>query len=205
MSSYVGVAKRIASTFFPNVVPVPQLQPLDARKIFYASEEDAWAAFLTWEEAKAQEREEKTIKAARAARAATRPKYDIYDPSTWPPYLWPAKPVYDAYDPSTWPPYVWPSKPATVLCKKPCDAHVAALLAAPAVPKKGIEALKGKLGNLNFMIPGAAPPPKPEPAKERYWHPAPAGRPSLFGDSDEDEGDGDYGTDDDSLRSWDAF
>ena len=40
MSSYVGVAKRIASSFFPREIPVPQLQPLDARKIFYASQTD---------------------------------------------------------------------------------------------------------------------------------------------------------------------
>ncbi len=131
MASYVGVAKRIASSFFPRVVPVPQLQPLDARNIFYASEEDAWAAFLTWEEEKAQEREEKTM---RAARAATRMKYDIYDPSTWPPYLWPAQPAPAAPD-------------ANEDDEDDEDA-----------PKKGVAALKGKLGNLNVMIPGAAPP-----------------------------------------------
>ena len=141
MSSYVGFAKRVASSFFPRVVPVPQLQPLDARKIFYSSDEevwkvtlvwaeasssddewsafsawedtsssdDAWAAFLAREEAKVQEREAKTVK------AATRMKYDIYDPSTWPPY-------------------VWPAEPASVRCKKPYDAHLASLLAAPVAP-----------------------------------------------------------------------
>ena len=195
MNYYAGFATRLASSFFPQAVPVPQLQPLDARKIFYASDEEAWAAFLTWEDAKVQEREAKTVNAARR-----RMKYDIYDPSTWPPYLWPAKPAYDAYDPSTWPPYVWPAEPAAVRCKKPYDAHLASLLAAPvAPPPKPSAALKGKLGNLNFMIPSAA---------------AAAGfeKPSLFGDdddddesgcqypdSDEDEGDGDYGTDDDDF------
>ena len=219
--SYVGMAKRIASSFFPQEVPVPQLQPLDARKIFYASDEDAWAAFLTWEDAKVQEREAKTV------NASTRMKYDIYDPSTWPPY-------------------VWPAEPASVRCKKPYDAHLASLLAAPVAPPlkpppmpmfgasapapipspyaaavddfgdfggfgdapaPSATALKGKLGNLNFLIPS---------------QPSPTKKPSLFGDdiahlfgddesgcpypdSDEDEGDGDYGTDDDSLCSWDAF
>ena len=218
---YVGLAKRIASSFFPRVVPVPQLQPLDARKIFYASDEEvwkvtlvwaeasssdnewtaflawedasssdeAWAAFLEREEAKVQEREAKTAKAAS-------PSGD-----------------YDIYDPSTWPPYVWPAKPAAVRCKKPYDAHLASLLAAPAAapapapapakkskpslfgddedaPKRGVPALKGKLGNLNFMIPSAsrafaatltaakAPAPLPAPAKKS--------KPSLFGDDDID-------------------
>lgn len=206
MNYYAGFATRIASSFFPQAVPVPQLQPLDARKIFYASDEEAWAAFLTWEDAKVQEREAKTVNAARR-----RMKYDIYDPSTWPPYLWPAKPAYDAYDPSTWPPYVWPAEPAAVRCKKPYDAHLASLLAAPVAPPpkpSAATALKGKLSNLNFSIPS---------------QPSATKKPSLFGDddldlfgdeddevesgcpypeSDEDEGDGDYGTDDDDFGDF---
>jgi hypothetical protein len=33
MNCYTGLAKRIAKSFFPPVIPVPQLQPLDARNI----------------------------------------------------------------------------------------------------------------------------------------------------------------------------
>ena len=210
--SYVGMAKRIASSFFPQAVPVPQLQPLDARKIFYASDEDAWAAFLTWEDAKVQEREAKTVK------AATRMKYDIYDPSTWPPY-------------------VWPAQPASVRCKKPYDAHLASLLAAPVAPLPKPPSMP------MFGTPAPAPSPYAAAVDDfgdfHFWdaaqaaaapsppavsQPSPTKKPSLFGDdsdsddlfgddesgcpypdSDKDEGDGDYGTDDDSLCSWDAF
>ena len=131
------MAKRIASSFFPQAVPVPQLQPLDARKIFYASDEevwkvtlvwaeasssdDAWAAFLAREEAKVQEREAKTVKAATAMKGD-----------------------YDIYDPSTWPPYVWPAKPATDRCKKPYDAHLASLLAAQVAAKAPAPTKKSK-------------------------------------------------------------
>ena len=150
--SYVGMAKRIASSFFPQAVPVPQLQPLDARKIFYASDEEvwkvtlvwaeasssdnewtaflawedasssdeAWAAFLEREEAKVQEREAKTVK-------AVSPSGD-----------------YDIYDPSTWPPYVWPAQPAAVRCKKPYDEHLASLLAAQAAAKAPAPTKKNK-------------------------------------------------------------
>ena len=33
MNCYAGLAKRIAKSFFPPVIPVPQLEPLDARNI----------------------------------------------------------------------------------------------------------------------------------------------------------------------------
>jgi hypothetical protein len=80
MNCYVGLAKRIAKSFFPPVIPVPQLEPLDARNIIKQevknisttkecfalsevrefkpiSDEEAWEAALVWAEAKAQERE----------------------------------------------------------------------------------------------------------------------------------------------------
>ena len=65
MNCYAGLAKRIVKSCFPRVVPVPQLQPLDASKIIYASsEEEVWKATLVWAEAKAQEREAAALKAA---------------------------------------------------------------------------------------------------------------------------------------------
>ena len=84
MNCYAGLAKRIVKSCFPQVVPVPQLEPLDASKIskqdvkdfntnrvcFALSDaeervfkpkpltdEEAWEATLAWAEAKAQERE----------------------------------------------------------------------------------------------------------------------------------------------------
>ena len=84
MNCYAGLAKRIVKSCFPQVVPVPQLEPLDASKIskqevkdnstnkvcfalsdaeervFKAkplTDEEAWEATLAWAEAKAQERE----------------------------------------------------------------------------------------------------------------------------------------------------
>ena len=86
MNCYVGLAKRIAKSFFSPVIPVPQLEPLDARLIIKQevednntnkacfalsdahervfkpisfkpiSDEEAWAATLAWAEAKAQKR-----------------------------------------------------------------------------------------------------------------------------------------------------
>ena len=164
--SYVGMAKRIASSFFPQAVPVPQLQPLDARKIFYASDEDAWAAFLTWEDAKVQEREAKTVK------AATRMKYDIYDPSAWPPY-------------------VWPAEPASVRCKKPYDAHLASLLAAPVAPppKPPPMPMFGASAPVPFGHGQNMDVPIPSPyaaAVDDFGDFGTAsGKPSLFGDDDE--------------------
>jgi hypothetical protein len=92
MSCYAGLAKRLVKSCFPEVklsqvIPVPQLEPLDARNIIKCevkdnntnkacfalndahervfkpvSEEEAWEATLAWAEAKAQERETATIK-----------------------------------------------------------------------------------------------------------------------------------------------
>lgn len=63
MNCYAGLAKRIAKSCFPRAIPVPQLQPLDARKIFYASDEEVWKATLVWAEERAQEREAAALKA----------------------------------------------------------------------------------------------------------------------------------------------
>lgn len=84
MNCYAGLAKRIVKSCFPQVVPVPQLEPLDASKIIKQevkdnntnkvcfalsdaeervfkpkplTDEEAWEATLAWAEAKAQERE----------------------------------------------------------------------------------------------------------------------------------------------------
>jgi hypothetical protein len=95
MNCYVGLAKRIAKSCFPQVklqevIPVPQLEPLDAKNIIKQevkdistnkacfalsdaherlfkpisfkpiSEEEAWEATLAWAEAKAQEHKSPT-------------------------------------------------------------------------------------------------------------------------------------------------
>jgi hypothetical protein len=74
MHCYAGLAKRIVNSTFPRVIPVPQLQPLDARNIiklevwtemwteawaeagvWEATVEDAvWRATLVWADAKAR-------------------------------------------------------------------------------------------------------------------------------------------------------
>ena len=80
MNCYVGLAKRIVKSFFPQEVPVPvpQLEPLDARKIFYASsDEEVWKATLVWAEAKAQEREAAALKAV--SETNTDESYDSDD------------------------------------------------------------------------------------------------------------------------------
>ena len=67
MNCYAGLAKRLVKSCFVEVkphqvVPIPQLQPLDASKIIKPksiSEDEAWEATLAWAEAKAQERETK--------------------------------------------------------------------------------------------------------------------------------------------------
>ena len=93
MNCYVGLAKRIVKSCFPQVVPVPQLEPLDARNIIKyevknintnkecfalsdaeervfkpkhkpLTDEEAWEATLAWAEAKAQEREAVALKVA---------------------------------------------------------------------------------------------------------------------------------------------
>ena len=94
MNCYAGFATRIVNSCFPRVIPVPQLQPLDARKIFYASpdeevwkatlvweeassSEDAWKVALAWAEAKAQEREATALKAV--SETDTNESYDADD------------------------------------------------------------------------------------------------------------------------------
>lgn len=85
MNCYAGLAKRLVKSCFPPVIPVPQLQPLDASKISKhevkdintnkacfalsdadafkpISDEEAWEATLAWAEAKAQEREAAALK-----------------------------------------------------------------------------------------------------------------------------------------------
>jgi hypothetical protein len=86
MNCYAGLAKRLVKSCFPEVklsqvIPVPQLEPLDARNIIKQevqlittnkaclalsdaneriSEEEAWEATLAWAEAKAQEHKSPT-------------------------------------------------------------------------------------------------------------------------------------------------
>ena len=93
MNCYAGLAKRIVKSCFPQVVPVPQLEPLDASKIIKQevkdnstnkvcfalsdaeervfkpkhkplTDEEAWEATLAWAETKAQEREAVALKVA---------------------------------------------------------------------------------------------------------------------------------------------
>ena len=106
MNCYAGLAKRIVKSCFPQVVPVPQLEPLDASKIskqevkdfntnkvcFALSDaeervfkpkhkpltdEEAWEATLAWAEAKAQEREASALKAG--SQTNTDESYDSDD------------------------------------------------------------------------------------------------------------------------------
>ena len=107
MNCYAGLAKRLIKSCFPPVIPVPQLEPLDARLIIKQevkdnntnkacfalsdahervfkpisfkpiSDEEAWAATLAWAEAKAQEREAAVVKAA--SQTDTDESYDSDD------------------------------------------------------------------------------------------------------------------------------
>lgn len=100
MNCYAGLAKRIVKSCFPQVVPVPQLEPLDASKIIKQevkdlntnkvcfalndatafkpiTDEDAWEATLAWAEAKAQEREAAVLKAV--SETDTDESYDSDD------------------------------------------------------------------------------------------------------------------------------
>ena len=106
MNCYAGLAKRIVKSCFPQVVPVPQLEPLDASKIIKQevkdlntnkvcfalsdaeervfkpkhkplTDEEAWEATLAWAEAKAQEREATALKAA--SQTNTDESYDSDD------------------------------------------------------------------------------------------------------------------------------
>jgi hypothetical protein len=67
MNCYAGLAKRLIKSCFPQVIPVPQLEPLDAKNIVKQdvmdisthkpiSDEEAWAVAIAWAEAKAKER-----------------------------------------------------------------------------------------------------------------------------------------------------
>ena len=89
MNCYAGLAKRLIKSCFPVIIPVPRLEPLDAKliikhevkdistnKVCFAlndahkrlfkpkpkpiSDEEAWEAAFAWAEAKAQERESPT-------------------------------------------------------------------------------------------------------------------------------------------------
>ena len=85
MNCYAGLAKRLIKLCFPRVIPVPQVEPLDAKNIIKQelknvntnkacfalgdaherlfkpkpsmNEYEAWVAAVAWAEAKAQERE----------------------------------------------------------------------------------------------------------------------------------------------------
>jgi len=70
MNCYAGLAKRLIKSCFPQVIPVPQLEPLDAKNIVKQdvmdisthkpiSDEEAWAVTVAWAEAKAKEHEAK--------------------------------------------------------------------------------------------------------------------------------------------------
>jgi hypothetical protein len=70
MNCYSGLAKRFIKSCFPRIIPVPQLEPLDAKNIVKQdvtdisthkpiSDEEAWAVAIAWAEAKAKEREAK--------------------------------------------------------------------------------------------------------------------------------------------------
>jgi hypothetical protein len=86
MNCYAGLAKRLIKSCFPRNIPVPQLEPLDAKNIIkqdvtdisinktcfalsdaderlfkpkHISDEEAWAVAIAWAEAKAKEREAK--------------------------------------------------------------------------------------------------------------------------------------------------
>jgi hypothetical protein len=107
MNCYVGLAKRIAKSCFPELKPVPQLEPLDAKNIIKQevkdistnkacfalsdaherlfkpisfkpiSDEEAWEATLAWAEAKAQEREALATK--EEYQTDTDESHDSYD------------------------------------------------------------------------------------------------------------------------------
>jgi hypothetical protein len=72
MSYYSGLANRLIKSCFPRIIPVTQLEPLDAKNIIKQyvtdintnklkpiSDEEAWVVAVAWVEAKAQERETK--------------------------------------------------------------------------------------------------------------------------------------------------
>jgi len=100
MNCYIGLAKRLIKSCFPPVIPVPQLEPLDARLIIKQevknisttkecfalsdaqefkpiSDEEAWTATLAWAEVKAREREAALVKAV--SQTDTDESYDSDD------------------------------------------------------------------------------------------------------------------------------
>ena len=85
MNCYAGLAKRLVKSCFlevkpHQVVPIPQLEPLDASKIIKPksiSDEEAWAVTVAWAEAKAQEREAAALKAV--SETDTDESYDSDD------------------------------------------------------------------------------------------------------------------------------
>jgi len=111
MNCYAGLAKRLIKSCFPEVkpiqvIPVPQLEPLDAKnivkqdmmdistnKLCFAlsdaderlfkpkpiSDEEAWAVAIAWAEAKAKEREAKEREAKEETQTDTDESYDSDD------------------------------------------------------------------------------------------------------------------------------
>jgi hypothetical protein len=84
MNCYAGLAKRLINSCFPQVIPVPQLEPLDAKNIIkqdmmdisvnkHISDEEAWA------EAKAKEHEAKEHEAKEETQTDTDESYDSDD------------------------------------------------------------------------------------------------------------------------------
>jgi len=90
MNCYAGLAKRLIKSCFPQVIPVTQLEPLDAKNIVKQdmtdistnkpiSDEEAWAVAIAWAEAKAKERETKERKAKEETQTNTDESYDSDD------------------------------------------------------------------------------------------------------------------------------
>jgi hypothetical protein len=90
MNCYAGLAKRLIKSCFPQVIPVPQLEPLDAKNIVKQdvmdisihkpiSDEEAWAVAIAWAEAKAKEREAKEREAKEESQTDTDESYDSDD------------------------------------------------------------------------------------------------------------------------------
>lgn len=85
MNCYAGLARRIVKSCFlevkpHKVIPVTQLEPLDASKIIKPkpiSDDEAWAVTVAWAEAKAQEREAVALKAV--SETDTDESYDSDD------------------------------------------------------------------------------------------------------------------------------
>jgi hypothetical protein len=162
MNCYVGLAKRLVNSCFPPVIPVPQLEPLDARNIIKQevqlittnkacfalrdaneriSEEEAWDATLAWAEAKAQEREAAAIKAA--SQTDTDESYDSDD--------------------SEFGVSIQPVRKSALFAGSESDNSDWEDLFGPTTAARH-PALQGKLGDIGLRF-GAAP---PSIAKNRY-------------------------------------